>query len=308
MITGTIALAPANVYRGRAPTTTPSAKVTSNMGDPSADQIRRSRELLLNQYAHLNGEGKLDAAPIIERDALLAGIDKRRGFTDREIEDIARRLRRMMWDRQDTLWPGRKPDPLEALDPELALDALGFSVDHVMTLGEDEDEIGRYDVAGVLDRDNAHVSISDKPLWDSRLFTLAHELGHAILHEGTVFHRDRPVDGSGVGRRDRIEVEANRFAAFFLMPRAAVTKEFAARFGTQSFVLNDTRAQILARGDLAKLRKRCRTRRGLSRLLAQTDWYDGVPCDPLMSMFRVTIEAMAIRLEQLGLVPEHCIP
>ena len=54
-------------------------------------------------------------------------------------------------------------------------------------------------------------------------FTIAHELGHLLLHERSQVHVDREFRvrlRSGVSREgtDRDEMEANRFAAELLMP------------------------------------------------------------------------------------------
>jgi Zn-dependent peptidase ImmA (M78 family) len=43
-------------------------------------------------------------------------------------------------------------------------------------------------------------------------------------------------------------------------------------------------------------------RRDLSRMLARVDRFDGRQIDSLTSQFRVSVEAMAIRLEELNLV------
>lgn len=55
-----------------------------------------------------------------------------------------------------------------------------------------------------------------------RRFTLAHELGHLLLHAGTELHIDRFVmrmrDERTSEGTDEAEIEANRFAAEILMP------------------------------------------------------------------------------------------
>lgn len=64
-----------------------------------------------------------------------------------------------------------------------------------------------------------------------RRFSLAHEMGHAILHRETEFHLD---DGVVIGFRsdqsskadDPREIEANQFAAELLMPAEFVVRDF----------------------------------------------------------------------------------
>ena len=62
-------------------------------------------------------------------------------------------------------------------------------------------------------------------------FTMAHELGHLILHNFTAPHADgrfavRFRDETSTLGKVTEEVEANQFAAELLMPRALVLKEF----------------------------------------------------------------------------------
>lgn len=61
-------------------------------------------------------------------------------------------------------------------------------------------------------------------------FTIAHELGHLILHEVDV-HIDRDFrvmrrDGNSSTASDPLEIEANRFAAELLMPYDMMAAEF----------------------------------------------------------------------------------
>jgi Zn-dependent peptidase ImmA (M78 family) len=66
-------------------------------------------------------------------------------------------------------------------------------------------------------------------------FTLAHELGHIILHRSELeraVHVDRGSlrrDGLAAAGVDRKEIEANAFAAELLMPQAMVTEALAGR-------------------------------------------------------------------------------
>lgn len=69
-----------------------------------------------------------------------------------------------------------------------------------------------------------------------RRFTIAHELGHLLLHAKEDVHVDRKGYGYGFGRvmnrdavsstgEDRDEIEANFFAAELLMPRQVIVRE-----------------------------------------------------------------------------------
>lgn len=101
-----------------------------------------------------------------------------------------------------------------------------------------------------------------------RRFTVAHELGHYLLHRelASVF-----VDGPGVLYRDlsssedsrQQEIDANRFAAEFLLPEAAVRE----CLGEQS-----------------------------------VDAHDEITIRALAERFRVSPQALTIRLTRLGLI------
>jgi Zn-dependent peptidase ImmA (M78 family) len=70
-----------------------------------------------------------------------------------------------------------------------------------------------------------------------RKFTVAHELGHFLLHEAATVHLDERKPGYIVQRRDEksstgedvFEREANLFAAELLMPAKAIAKDLRDR-------------------------------------------------------------------------------
>lgn len=67
------------------------------------------------------------------------------------------------------------------------------------------------------------------PIWARQRFTIAHELGHILAADHQDLHLDEDIYARG-HRFDPTEVQANAFAAAFLMPegeiRARVMKEF----------------------------------------------------------------------------------
>ena len=98
----------------------------------------------------------------------------------------------------------------------------------------EETDLGE-DCSGVLIRqgDRAVIGVNRTDARNRKRFTIAHEIGHFVLHEQqtyvdagyTVNFRDLE---SGSGTRTE-EIEANRFAAALLMPAAQVRKEFNTR-------------------------------------------------------------------------------
>lgn len=142
-----------------------------------------------------------------------------------------------------------------------------------------------------------------------RSFTIAHEIGHAVMH-GTVRDREREHDRTRSVRRRNIareqvqrvstglEREADVFAATLLMPSVAVRKRFQEVFGTDTLWSG---ARILRGGssqsnvDLPEASRRAAVYQPQSPDPAQ----DG---RSLVEFFGVTPSAMAIRLRELGLI------
>lgn len=264
------------------------------------DKLRRSRELLQNPYAYLDGEGKFVAIELPEN----TGRRKRR-LADSQIEDAARNIQIQLWKQRMSIWPDRrdlKPD--NVLDPIEALRWLGYDCDLDESLERFRSKGKSIEVAGIMDRAGKQVRISREFPLNIRNFTAAHELGHiALAHEGSGLHRDRPQDGSGkdTSRPDQ-EIEADKFATYFLMPEKLVRNAFKRLFGTDCFSLTEATMFALSGNDSMELEARCKTRRDLSRILARAERYNGVRFVSLAYQFRVSNEAMAIRLEELDLV------
>lgn len=130
---------------------------------------------------------------------------------------------------------------------------------------------GKDEISGVLFRDGDTVVIginSAHPNTRQR-FTIAHEIGHLVLHKGAIFV-DKTVrlnrNSLSSMAIDSKEIEANQFAAELLMPAELVTEE---------------------------ARKRLKKTGRLSELSL---------IDALASAFKVSTHAMEIRLTNLGIV------
>jgi len=224
-------------------------------------------------------------------------------MSDRRIEAQANDLLKVLWQSRLALWDGNPPsNPVELIDPAKTLEHLGFKFSYADDLGKYNGESGFMNVAGLIDRDTMSVQVSRQLPACVQLFTAAHELGHAVLHDvsGTI-HRDRPLDGA-VLSRESMEVEADKFAAYFLMPAKLVRSRFFEIFETEQFALNEETAFALQCESLSEVRNKCRSRRNLSRLLASSNCYNWRFFPSLANQFRVSIETMAIRLEELSLV------
>lgn len=279
------------------------------MRRPASQRIKASRLELENPYAHLNSAGGYDAVLSDDSRAeaptarlhCLRGRAQGRASSQRNIERIARDLQRMMWVRREEIFGSADIDPVEILDPVVALRFLGYDVAMYESLGQHIGGRDSFEVAGIVDNDNKEVRISRRYSPALRNFTAAHELGHVLLHEGSGLHRDRAPDGSAVGIRESREKEADIFASYFLLPEKQLRVAFAKRFLTERFEVNEATAFALDASSLQSFRARCRTPRDLARMLAGAQQYHGRHFESLAERFLVSIEVMAIRLEELDL-------
>jgi len=233
-----------------------------------------------------------------------ASVSKR--YTDEQIEKKARALQIELWQHRHDIWRENSPvDPMHVLDAAKALDLLGFRVRYQDGgLGQFQQGRKRIDVAGLIDPASKTVEISTLASPTERVFTLAHELGHVMLGSvGAGVHRDRALSGSAIAR-DPIERAADKFAAYFLMPRKLVYGIFSEYFLTGCFTLTDETAFALRTTTLDVVKKDLPTLRDLSLWLASTERYNSRGFRSLAERFNVSVGAMAIRLEELGLVRE----
>jgi Zn-dependent peptidase ImmA (M78 family) len=93
------------------------------------------------------------------------------------------------------------------------------------------------DISGMLVRDSGStlIGINSMQAVTRQRFTLAHEFGHFLLHEGEAVHYDKEfrldlrsaLSSTGA---DNEEIEANHFASSILMPRNFLERDVADRF------------------------------------------------------------------------------
>lgn len=226
--------------------------------------------------------------------------NKQGHYTRKEIEERVRNIQRVIWNDRDKIWFDDVPsNPVKMLDPLIAARLLGFQSEESSSLGHHRTLNGSFEVAGLIDNKLKKIQISLLYPIEVRNFTAAHELGHAVLHRENGLHRDKPMDGTNRSR-DETEYEADLFATVFLMPENILRTRFKEVFLTDNFVLNEDTAFALGYAS-SVFTNRLKTRQ-LSRILASTEKYNNRHIDSLAKQFNVSIEAMAIRLEELGLV------
>lgn len=86
------------------------------------------------------------------------------------------------------------------------------------------------DVSGILEVDKTEytVYVHEKHHEHRKRFTMAHELGHFLIHHPKSTHIDRKSFFRSPSSSEALnyeEIEANRFAASILMPRELIIKE-----------------------------------------------------------------------------------
>ncbi len=104
-------------------------------------------------------------------------------------------------------------------------------------------------VSGMLirDEDRVIIGVNSTHVPVRQRFTIAHEIGHLVMHKGRPVFIDRLVrvnerDGSS----DKEERQANAFAAELLMPRSFVTAEVERIFTKRSQIMPEQLIEELA--------------------------------------------------------------
>jgi Zn-dependent peptidase ImmA (M78 family) len=261
------------------------------------ESMKRDRARLENPYAHIN-ELAETTRTVARFDSLavpkpLAPNGNHRR-SDSQLEDFVRDVQLKLWAERAKLFGNRNLDPIDVLDPAVALKSLGFHLTMVDSLGQFSTKGSTFEVAATIDKRKQLVEVSRQFNLASLQFTLAHELGHALLHETAELHRDRALDGSGAVL-DPDEREANRFATLFLMPARQVRRVLEQNLG---FVPVRVDERALFAG---KVTRGANIKRLVARHIANLSQFNGVRFVPLAERFHVSIETMAIRLEELEL-------
>ena len=222
--------------------------------------------------------------------------------------NAARKLLIGLWKRRGEFWPRDiDPEELFPLDvPFVIHNLLGIRVEEPEEIPSEEEGL---EIAGFIDREGKRIVAAQKYKRQWRRFTLAHELGHWILHPDVVYRRERPLTGAERYdyKRPHEEVEADAFAAELLMPTKLLNKVFYKSFGAPidgkvpnddlAFWFSATSPTTIEPSELAARGSRYR-----ALLLAQAEIWQSTSVIPLADRFGVSPTAMAIQLEGLGLV------
>jgi hypothetical protein len=223
---------------------------------------------------------------------------------DSEIEqEAALLLAEYARDHQPVLEP---PVPIE--------DIVELHLKLTFELKDLEQLCGHRDVHGAIWVNEQRIAIDkqlDPVLYPAKRgryhFTLAHETGHWRLHRKYFLKRDERLlfDGAATppdfigrsGNKNRVEVQANQFAAYLLMPCPLVKQEWEKWHGSLDPIyldqLGDRRRQLLQ----AEILRRGSAKPGKG---GEDDMILEQLSRPLAERFLVSPEAMRYRLEGYG--------
>lgn len=220
----------------------------------------------------------------------------------------ARELLKLLWQRRREIW--NTPPDLAALIPipvdVIARSLLGLTLEEPEEIPSEEKGV---ETAGLMDRPTALIVAAQKFPYEWRRFTIAHEIGHWILHPNVRYHRDRPLNGGEQANASRPPEEqvVDKFASELLMPTRVLKMYFLEMFGKpiDGRVSTSELAQDLSSiGNTSitceDLARGSRFRSLLVANLSANRF--GAYFPPIAKRFGVSRTAMAIQLENLQLV------
>jgi formiminotetrahydrofolate cyclodeaminase len=284
--------------------------------DEQTEQIRMEAGKLKATHVELSSKA-MERLAILEKEAerhkafhkelkeLSSGRWVNSNLSYAEIEGLARRLQNTLYKYHDKISRQGEPENvIDILKPEVVLTKiLNYDYKELSTLGQHIVNDEFFEIAGFINKAKKTVRVSKSFSKETQNFTAAHELGHALLHQQSVLHRDRAVDGSAEGvPRDITELQADKFATFFLMPEKQVKSLFKQLFLTDKFVINENTVFALTGGGLSDFRRQCKELRDLSRILASAEFFGDHSFKSMAELFNVSKKTMAIRLEELQMV------
>jgi len=203
------------------------------------------------------------------------------------------------------------------IEPPIPLDDIVSFLGLRIDFDNLENKFGFKDAHGALwvSRREIYIDESivpeDFPNMEGRFnFSVGHEIGHWSLHRPQLEQEVRERRGRGLqsepqiicrraNSRERIELQADHFSAFLIMPTQMVYAAWAAAYGE---------GKVVTLGTLDPRRERILVNEFLIRgsLPGDRDDEDNILLEavarPLAEQFRVSPTAMRIRLENMGLL------
>ncbi len=178
-------------------------------------------------------------------------------------------------------------------------------VENLLKFHLEFDDLRRYNLEHVhaaTDLDARRMIIDERlepvehPAMEGRCnFTIAHEVGHIWLRHPAVHRIQFPSDNDDpklVSSHQELEWQADRFAACLFMPRHLVLQEWRAKFGSEApLVITPEMAQTAAANGFSQ------------REFVKP--FGEMHAKEFAGQFKVSVQAMSIRLQELGLLPRE---
>ena len=223
-----------------------------------------------------------------------------------EIAKAVRDLQMRVWNQRDSLLPADY-DLVDLFCPSIAAKVLGFQYEEVPEI-PNWPHIRNMRIAGLVDPQQKLIQISEQFELPVRRFTGAHEIGHVVLHPLQGLRRERPVAGPSrhSGQQSTEERQADIFASLYLMPERLLRKRVYETFNMKPpIAINDAIAFWLDPNDHQEMLREPSESHTTARNFAKCNTnFNGQQIVPLFEQFKVSISAMAYRIEELHLLQD----
>jgi hypothetical protein len=241
---------------------------------------------------------------------VIRSLQHARVSRENSIEGKARLVLLRYW-KQEQVRLGRYIDPKSLLPMNvmtIARKTLGLDVVESWDVGSDLTAamLTRTNLAGWVDRSKKKIVVARELPPELGRFTLAHEVGHFLLHPNVVQFRDDPRTDLALREEHKspLERQADLFAGFLTMPRKLVVHFYERMFGSPidgASLTEDQAYAVLGENGIVSVIAQL-SALDLAKLVAERTSLVFEQPRALTEIFGVSSTAMGVQLLRLGLV------